>query len=353
MPGRRERRAHRRDRALVRAIAVHDLELGPIDERNSRSGDSARACDPALDLVGHDVNPEPPLALERIAHDRILEDEPRVHRVGVEGVPHRSRAEQRVAAIELAGKRIARLLGAARVRTVACRLDRNALRRRLRKTVSRRGVRRQRANRHIRLPAKERRKRIAHRRQPVRWNLRQSEIILLPQPATRHVVDFDVQSRRGEAGPHHEICPRLRERREVDVFPTRPPYVIQRRTVENERLHAIAVVEVALDDYARRVTSRRIDLQHDHRRRNLGGLLRLGPGHYWRIAILARHRGSQREERHHSDEELATSIGHERLNLIRSGNHTPPPLCRFGAGQRKAAEEIPPRLYAIGLLVNE
>src|SRR3984893_10852125 len=102
MPRRRERRANSRNRALVRDIAVHDLELLAVDEGNSRRRDSARARDPALDLIAHDVNPEPSIALERITHDRVLEGNPRVYRIGATGVSRRIRAKQRIAAIDLA-----------------------------------------------------------------------------------------------------------------------------------------------------------------------------------------------------------------------------------------------------------
>src|SRR6185437_7994541 len=50
-PRRRERRARRRKRALVRSVAVDDLELRSIDEGNPRRRNAAGTGDPALDLV--------------------------------------------------------------------------------------------------------------------------------------------------------------------------------------------------------------------------------------------------------------------------------------------------------------
>src|SRR4029077_17448023 len=93
-----------RDRPLICAIAVHDLEQLTVDEGNSCRRDSACASNPALDLVAPDVNPEPPVALERITHDRILEGDPCVHRVEMNGVSRCIRPKQCIAAIKLAGK---------------------------------------------------------------------------------------------------------------------------------------------------------------------------------------------------------------------------------------------------------
>ena len=260
--------------------------------------------------------------------------------------------QKRVAAIELAGKGVARGLSETCIRAIAGGLDCDRLCGRSRQAVSHHRIRHQRINRGVRFSTEKRGERILYRRQPVRWNLRKPEIIFLPKPAARHVVDLDVQSRCSRARPHHEIRARLGERREVDVFLTRPPNVVERRAVENERLHAIAVIEVALDDRARGVTRARIDLQHHHTRRNLEGLLRLGPAHDRRLsANLAVHRRSERQERHSSDEELAISISHQRLNLLDSGIIHRLLFVDSGPDNAKPRREIPPRLYSIGVLV--
>src|ERR1700730_10435521 len=197
MPRRRERRANSRNRALVRAIAVHDLELLPIDEGNSRRRDSARARDPALDLVAYDVNPEPPIALERITHDRIPEGDPRVYGIEADGVPRRIRVEQRIAATELAGRGVARGLSETCIRAVAGGLDCYRLCRCPREAVSHHRVRRQRINPRGCSSLEKRGEGILDGWQPVRRNLWKPEIIFLAKPTPRHVVNLDVQCRTG------------------------------------------------------------------------------------------------------------------------------------------------------------
>ena len=54
------------------------------------------------------------------------------------------------------------------------------------------------------------------------------------------------------------------------------PHVSGNRAVEKDRLNAVAVIEVALDDDTNGIAGGRIDRKHYHRRGNLHRTLRLG-----------------------------------------------------------------------------
>jgi hypothetical protein len=68
----------------------------------------------------------------------------------------------------------------------------------------------------------------------------------------------------------------LRERRKVDSLVAWTPDVPHGGAVEDERLDPIAVVKVALDDGARRITFGGVDRQHNDSLRNIYWPLRLG-----------------------------------------------------------------------------
>ena len=75
-------RHHRRQRTLIRAIAVYDLELRSIDEGDLGGRDTANTGQPAFDFVAHAMDRESQLAPNGITQDRIPDSEARVHRIG-------------------------------------------------------------------------------------------------------------------------------------------------------------------------------------------------------------------------------------------------------------------------------
>src|SRR5947199_10344822 len=103
-------------------------------------------------------------------------------------------------------------------------------------------------------------------------------MVFLPQPSLRQVVKLDMEAGGCRPSAHHEIGAGLREGREVDPPLSGSPDVSEARAVQDERLDPVPIVEVALDDRARRITRAGIDLQHDYRRRNLYRRLRPGAG---------------------------------------------------------------------------
>src|SRR6185503_11387661 len=150
--------------------------------------------------------------------------------------------------------------------------------------------------------------RITHRCQPVGGKLWKPEIILLPQPTPREVEYLDVEARGGGPHPNHEIRPRLGKRGEVDAPVAWLPDIGKGDAVEDQRLDAVTEIEVPLDDGARRITGRGVDLQYHAGRRNLHRGLWLRPGG----GFLGVHRQSQRGKRQGSDEKKSI---HELINL--------------------------------------
>jgi hypothetical protein len=147
-----------------------------------------------------------------------------------------------------------------------------------------------------------------NRGQPVRRELRQSEDAFPAQFALR-VEDLDAQPRCGGPRAHKEIGASLRKRREVDCHVAGFPDVRHGGAVEYERLDPIAVIEVALDDGARRIAIGGVYRQQYDSLRTLNWPRGLWSG----SANLSVHLWSECKKGHRSEQEFAKS--HLRFNL--------------------------------------